>query len=70
MPVLFSYLETEPLPVRLNEQLMMIPEKSLLCVIGIAPGARLAPPEVVPCRLCDLESCSLRRAPYRGIPDG
>jgi hypothetical protein len=57
-------LETESLPVRLNEALMMIPEKSLLCVVGVVLGGRAAP-EVEPCRLCDLEPCSVRRAPYR-----
>jgi len=63
-PTVFSYLADDALPVRLNEQLMMVPEKSLLNVIGIGPSSRRAP-EVVPCRLCDLQRCELRRAPYR-----
>jgi len=62
---LFSYLAAETLPVHLNEQLMMVPEKSLLNVIGIRPDRLGAPPEVIPCRLCDLARCSFRRAPYR-----
>ncbi|MFI5398322.1 MAG: hypothetical protein ACHQ9S_22525 [Candidatus Binatia bacterium] len=61
LPILFSCLETEDLPVRLNQQLMMIPEKSLLGVVGIVPGGRRLR-QVAPCRLCDLERCSVRRA--------
>ncbi len=69
MPILFSCLAAENPPVRLNEQLMMTPEKSLISVVGIVPGGRRAA-EVVPCRLCDLESCSVRRAPYRADAGG
>jgi hypothetical protein len=64
-PTLFSYFDKESLPIRLNEQLMMIPAKSLLGVIGIVPGGHSAAHEVLPCRLCDLERCSVRRAPYQ-----
>lgn len=67
-PTVFSLLEGEPLPVRLNQQLMMIPEKSLLNVMGVEPGGRGTPREVVPCRLCDLERCTLRQAPWRRAP--
>lgn len=66
MPVLLSCLDQADVPVRLNEQLMMIPQKSLLCVVGIVPGGKRGRTEVLPCRLCDLDHCSLRRAPYRG----
>jgi len=63
--VLFSYLEADEPPVRLTEQLMMIPVKSLLNVVGITPhGKRSA--ETLPCRICDLRHCSARREPYRG----
>jgi hypothetical protein len=61
----FALLEADPFPVRLNEQLMMIPQKSLLNVMGIEPGGHRTQSEVVPCRLCDLVRCSLRQAPYR-----
>ena len=64
-PTLFSHLGKENLPVRLNEQLMMVPAKSLLSVIGIVPGGHSAVREVLPCRLCDLERCSVRQIPYR-----
>jgi hypothetical protein len=62
-PTLFSYLDKESVPIRLNQQLMMIPAKSLLGVIGIVPGGHSVAHEVLPCRLCDLERCSVRRAP-------
>lgn len=62
---LFSCLAGESVPVRLNQQLMMVPEKSLLNVIGIRPDRLGAPPDVIPCRLCDLARCSFRRTPYR-----
>ena len=67
LPVLFSCLQNGSLPVRLNEQLVMIPEQSLLCVVGIVPGGPHARPDVWPCRLCDLAACSLRRVPYRPV---
>lgn len=60
--VLFSYLDGERLPVRLNQQLVMLPAKSLLNVIGLVPGGHAAA-EVLSCRLCDLLGCGLRRAP-------
>jgi hypothetical protein len=62
---LFAYLDKESVPIRLNQQLMMIPAKSLLGVIGIVPGGHSAAHEVLPCRLCDLVRCSVRRAPYQ-----
>lgn len=62
--VLFECLGGGELPVRLNEQLMMVPEKSLLGVIGIVPGSRSRSRVVVPCRACDLEGCSVRTAPF------
>ncbi|MBI4518679.1 MAG: hypothetical protein HY699_23025 [Deltaproteobacteria bacterium] len=61
LPVLFACLESAHPPVQLNQALMMIPEKSLLSVIGLVPGGCVAP-EVVACRMCDLGHCSLRRA--------
>ena len=64
-PTLFSYFDKESVPIRLNQQLMMIPAKSLLGVVGIVPGGRSAAHEVLSCRLCDLERCSVRRAPYQ-----
>ncbi len=63
--VRFSYIKNQKLPLRLNEQMMMIPEKSLLCIVGLTPGGKLAP-QVEPCRICDLRHCSVRREPYRG----
>jgi hypothetical protein len=67
MAVLFSYLEREALPLQINEQLMLVPEKSLLNVVGITPSGRAAP-EVLPCRVCDLEHCTARRAPCSAQP--
>jgi hypothetical protein len=64
-PTLFSYFDEESVPIRLNQQLMMTPAKSLLGVIGIVPGDHSAAHEVLPCRLCDLERCSVRLAPYQ-----
>jgi hypothetical protein len=64
MAVLFSYLEHEALPLQINEQRMLVPEKSLLNVVGMTPTGRAAP-EVLPCRICDLEHCTARRVPYR-----
>ena len=62
--ILFSYLDVERLPVRLNEQLMMLPAKSLLSVIGLVPGGHAAAPEGVSCRMCDLAHCSVRQLPH------
>lgn len=68
MAAVFSCLATAGVPVRLNDELMMVPEKSLLGIIGIVPGQRRPAREVEPCRMCDLDPCSLRRAPYGGSP--
>lgn len=65
--ILFSYLRDRDVPVRLNEQMMLVPEKSLLCVIGLVPGKKSAP-DVIPCRICDLQHCTARRAPFTGHP--
>lgn len=62
---MFSFVAGEAVPVSLNDQLMMTPQKSLLNVIGIGPARRGTPREVVPCRLCDLERCAFRRIPHR-----
>ncbi len=70
MTKLFSCLRGEEVPVRLNDQLMMIPEKSLLGVVGIVPGGRRELIDVEPCRLCDLARCSVRREPYRSPEAG
>jgi len=64
MAVLFSYFDREDAPVRLNPQMMMTPEKSLLNLVGLTSDGRVAR-EPVPCRICDLENCSVRREPYR-----
>jgi len=64
MAVLFNYLDPEEVPVRLNPQMMMIPEKSLIALVGLTPNGKVAQ-EPVPCRICDLENCSVRREPYR-----
>jgi hypothetical protein len=64
-PTLFSYFDEESVPIQLNQQLMMTPAKSLLGVIGIVPGGHSTAREVLPCRLCDLERCSVRLAPYQ-----
>jgi hypothetical protein len=68
-PVLFSYLDEEDLPVRLNGQVMMTPAKSLLNVIGLVPGGGTVTREVVPCRICDLAHCSLRQVAYHPAHD-
>ncbi len=62
--VLFSSLEGEGVPVQLNEQLAMVPDKSLLNIVGLTPGGKTAP-EIVPCRICDLEHCAARQVPFR-----
>ncbi|MBW2698143.1 MAG: hypothetical protein JRE70_16795 [Deltaproteobacteria bacterium] len=61
--VLFSYLDPEELPLRLTEQLTMLPEKSVLNVVGLTPGGKRSA-DLVPCRICDLQNCTVRRVPY------
>lgn len=61
--VLFATLEPEHIPVRLNAQLMMRPEKSLLSIVGLTDDGRIASP-VEQCRGCDLIHCSARKAPW------
>jgi hypothetical protein len=63
LPGLLSCFTTndEPPPVRLSAHQMMVPEKSLLCVIGIVSRKEASHQHVMPCRLCDLTTCSLRQ---------
>jgi hypothetical protein len=64
--ILFRFFEgSEGLPVTMSDGIMMQPQKSLLGMIGLNPGGRKAP-EIEPCRLCDLQNCSMRKAPFRG----
>jgi len=60
---LFETLGQE-MPVRLNAQLMMRPEKSLLSIVGLTDDGRVAAP-LEQCQGCDLLRCSAREAPYR-----
>jgi len=62
---LFSFYDTGSIPVTLNQGVMMEPEKSLLGMVGLTPGGKQAP-EIEPCRLCDLNGCDMRKAPFRG----
>jgi len=69
LPQLFGRFTDPSVPVRLNEQWMMTPPHSLLVVMGLVPGRQRQRHELVPCRVCDLDPCSLRRAPWRRQPD-
>lgn len=60
---LLETLECEHVPVQLNAQLMMRPEKSLLSIIGLTDDGHIAVP-LEQCRGCDLVRCSARKAPY------
>jgi hypothetical protein len=61
---LLATLEREHLPVQLNAQLMMRPEKSLLSIVGLTNDGHIAAP-LEQCRGCDLLLCSARKAPYQ-----
>ncbi|AMN47932.1 hypothetical protein ACG33_12650 [Steroidobacter denitrificans] len=65
--VLFATLECEHMPVQLNAQLMMRPEKSLLSIVGLTDDGHIAAP-LEQCRGCDLIHCSARKAPYLPRP--
>lgn len=60
---LFATLAGGQLPVQLNAQLMMRPEKSLLSIVGLTDDGHIAAP-LEQCRGCDLVRCSVRKAPY------
>lgn len=61
---LFATLDGEHVPVQLNAQLMMRPEKSLLSIVGLTDDGRIEAP-LEQCRGCDLIRCSARKAPYQ-----
>lgn len=61
---LFATLDHERVPVELNSQLMMRPEKSLLSVVGLTDDGQIAAP-LEQCRGCALVHCTARKAPYR-----
>lgn len=64
---LFATLEREHVPVRLNAQLMMRPEKSLLSIVGLTDDGHIAAP-LEQCRGCNLVHCSARKTPYLPRP--
>ncbi len=67
--ILFRFFEGfTDLPVTMSDGIMMRPQKSLLGMVGLNPGAKNAP-EIEPCRLCDLKSCAMRKAPFRGAEE-
>ncbi len=67
--ILFRFFEgCRQLPVTMSDGIMMRPQKSLLGMVGLNPGARNAP-EIEPCRLCDLKNCAMRKAPFRGAAE-
>jgi len=61
---LFAGLPTERIRVRLQPSCLMLPLKSISCLIGIGPADRVHP-DVVPCQLCDHPDCMQRRAEFR-----
>ncbi len=64
--ILFRFFEgREGLPITMSDGIMMRPQKSLLGMVGLNPGGKKAP-EIEPCRLCDLQNCMMRKAPFRG----
>jgi hypothetical protein len=64
--ILFRFFEGRPgLPITMSDGVMMQPQKSLLGMVGLNPGGKRAP-EIEPCRLCDLQNCTMRKAPFRG----
>lgn len=64
--ILFRFFEGRAgLPVTMSDGIMMRPQKSLLGMVGLNPGGKKAP-EIEPCRLCDLQNCMMRKAPFRG----
>lgn len=62
--ILLASLACEQPPIRLNDQLMMQPGKSLLSIVGLTDDGHIAAP-LEQCRGCALIHCSARRAPYR-----
>lgn len=63
--LLFRFFEgRQGLPISMSDGIMMRPQKSLLGMVGLNPGGKKAP-EIEPCRLCDLQNCMMRKAPYR-----
>jgi uncharacterized protein len=67
--ILFRFFEGRPgLPVTMSDGIMMRPQKSLLGMVGLNPGGKKAP-EIEPCRLCDLQNCMMRKAPFRGVSE-
>ena len=68
--ILFRFFDGKPgVPITMSDGIMMRPQKSLLGMVGLNPGGKRAP-EIEPCRLCDLKNCMMRKAPYRGVPNG
>jgi hypothetical protein len=64
--ILFRFFEgCAGLPITMSDGVMMQPQKSLLGMVGLNPGGKRAP-EIEPCRLCDLQNCTMRKAPFRG----
>ena len=52
------------LPIDILPSALLVPQKSLLSIMGISPHQEAAPKGFVPCETCSLNPCHLRRAPY------
>jgi hypothetical protein len=63
--LLFSHFDRETIPVLLEQNAMMKPQKTLLGLLGLRPNGKQAP-EIAPCVLCDLSGCRMRKFEFRG----
>ncbi len=63
---LFHYFDDDSVPVEITHGIMMIPEKSLLGLLGLEEGKVQAAPEIVACRICDMADCAMRKESFRG----
>lgn len=47
--------------VRLTENCMMVPKKSISAIVGIGPAGVFSPNKKSPCSICNIKSCDYRR---------
>jgi len=66
LPKLLALLASEDCPLQVNDGGMLLPQKSMLGVVGLtdSPAALKQEGDLVPCRACSFSPCRMRRVPF------
>ena len=70
LPKLLALLADQTGPLAVNDGGMLLPQKSMLGVVGLSsdPAVLTHEGDLVPCHYCSFSPCRMRRAPYDRAP--